>query len=40
MQWNGLYKERNPTERGDKHLTRERERESIAPFYKHVTLIY
>ena len=27
MQWNGLYKEKNPTERGNEHLTRERERE-------------
>ena len=27
MQWNGLYKEKNPIERENEHLTRERERE-------------
>ena len=27
MQWNGLYREKNPTKRGDQHFTRERERE-------------
>ena len=43
MQWNGLYKEKNPTKRRDQHFTREkreREREIMASFCKHITLVY